>query len=1055
MLRKRAFVSLLAKEARFNTSNAYRGNPRGAEWHRWDLHVHTPASVESHFGDGQQDATWDKYIGALAALPPDIKAVGINDYFSIEGYRRVIEARQQGLLPNLELILPVVELRLTNFVGSADLNKLNFHVVFSDELSPDDIEQFFLRNLNIDLQLGGGPSWHGCVGTREGLLSLGKAVKTSTPDDVRSDHSELEVGFGSAALDLNLVHTTLRNSVFRDRFLTALGVGEWNQMRWVGAGGAQKRDVINRVNFSYTAAPTVAQYQARRKQLIEAEVNDRLIDASDAHYFADSAEPIRLGQTYTWIKADLTFQGLRRAIRRFNDRVFVGNLPPKLALVRARKTKYIDRIVVRKKEGSALSEAWFDADIPLSHDLVAVIGNQGSGKSALTDILALCGHTSVQGFSFLTDNKFRSERNKRAAEFVATLTWEDGSAPIELSLDQDPPLASVERVRYVPQGFFDSVTNETAVAEGGKFYTEVRKAIFSHVPTSDRLGCNSLEELAKRHTTTFDESLSEHRKELGELNRRIVVIEKDCAQSKTDGVAALIAQREREVATLEASPPTAVPEPTEQDHAALELETIRAKQESLRARIEETEASRGQLKQRRTMVHQALQSLRNEERRFNLAVQRIQTDLTQAGEAIDVASALKIAADYSGIQNHLGQIDAAIDEANAVLDSKQTASLVAQSAALVARRTTLEQESEAATNAYQSYLNAQGEWKARLAALTGALANPASDSLIGLKKRYEDLTVKGPAQLKALEQQRREKAKEIFDVVAQLAGVHEDIARNVRDHIDRQNLTGEGYRLAFDVRVGDTGMADRLFSCVGHQTGTFHGQQQGRDRLKRLLGVADFATSIGAVTFADTLLDHLKRDHKTPSLDPVDLARCLKGGATVEQVYNLVYGFEYLAPTFELGLNGKPLSLLSPGERGILLLVFYLVVDLGDEPLIIDQPEGNLNNQSIVKHLVPVFMAAKERRQIIIVTHNPNIAVVCDAEQIVSCEMDQDGSHRVRYRTGALENPTFNDLSLDLLEGTAAALDARVVTYDAMDARRDVVRLRVIDWDPAQPWSRG
>jgi hypothetical protein len=82
--------------------------------------------------------------------------------------------------------------------------------------------------------------------------------------------------------------------------------------------------------------------------------------------------------------------------------------------------------------------------------------------------------------------------------------------------------------------------------------------------------------------------------------------------------------------------------------------------------------------------------------------------------------------------------------------------------------------------------------------------------------------------------------------------------------------------------------------------------------------------------------------------------------------------------------------------------------------------------------LVPVFRAAKQRRQIVIVTHNPNIAVVCDAEQIVHCEMDQDGSYRLHYSTGALENPKFNDLSLDLLEGTADALGARVHTYDAM-----------------------
>lgn len=74
---------------------------------------------------------------------------------------------------------------------------------------------------------------------------------------------------------------------------------------------------------------------------------------------------------------------------------------------------------------------------------------------------------------------------------------------------------------------------------------------------------------------------------------------------------------------------------------------------------------------------------------------------------------------------------------------------------------------------------------------------------------------------------------------------------------------------------------------------------------------------------------------------------------------------------------------LSPGERGLLLLIFYLLVDKEDMPIIIDQPEENLDNQTIFKVLVKCIKAAKERRQVIMVTHNPNLAVVCDAEQII------------------------------------------------------------------------
>ena len=77
---------------------------------------------------------------------------------------------------------------------------------------------------------------------------------------------------------------------------------------------------------------------------------------------------------------------------------------------------------------------------------------------------------------------------------------------------------------------------------------------------------------------------------------------------------------------------------------------------------------------------------------------------------------------------------------------------------------------------------------------------------------------------------------------------------------------------------------------------------------------------------------------------------------------------------------------LSPGQRGALLLIFYLLVDKDNNPIILDQPEENLDNETIVSLLVPVLTEAKQKRQIIMVTHNPNLAIVCDAEQIIHCE---------------------------------------------------------------------
>jgi predicted ATPase len=128
-------------------------------------------------------------------------------------------------------------------------------------------------------------------------------------------------------------------------------------------------------------------------------------------------------------------------------------------------------------------------------------------------------------------------------------------------------------------------------------------------------------------------------------------------------------------------------------------------------------------------------------------------------------------------------------------------------------------------------------------------------------------------------------------------------------------------------------------------------------------------------------------------------------------------------------MGDKELSELSPGERGTLLLVFYLLVDKGDIPLIIDQPEHNLDNQTIYKLLVPAIKKAKKNRQIIIITHNPNLAVVCDAEQIIYAELDKKDENRVSYYSGSIENPLTNKHLLDVLEGTRPAFENRDKKY--------------------------
>jgi len=79
--------------------------------------------------------------------------------------------------------------------------------------------------------------------------------------------------------------------------------------------------------------------------------------------------------------------------------------------------------------------------------------------------------------------------------------------------------------------------------------------------------------------------------------------------------------------------------------------------------------------------------------------------------------------------------------------------------------------------------------------------------------------------------------------------------------------------------------------------------------------------------------------------------------------------------------------------------------------------------------LVQCIKEAKQRRQIFIVTHNPNLAVVCDAEQVICAKLDKKDSYRMKYVTGSIENPEINKAIVDVLEGTMPAFDNRDSKY--------------------------
>ncbi|WP_133158696.1 AAA family ATPase [Clostridium thermosuccinogenes] len=125
-----------------------------------------------------------------------------------------------------------------------------------------------------------------------------------------------------------------------------------------------------------------------------------------------------------------------------------------------------------------------------------------------------------------------------------------------------------------------------------------------------------------------------------------------------------------------------------------------------------------------------------------------------------------------------------------------------------------------------------------------------------------------------------------------------------------------------------------------------------------------------------------------------------------------------------------PRKLLSMGQKSVAMLLMIVTAahDLGDNrPLIIDQPEDDLDNIYIYSSLVKEFRKIKNSRQLIFATHNPNIPISGDAENIIILE--STGENGYVSCSGSIDKVGISEKVLNILEGGRQALDIRNMKY--------------------------
>jgi len=130
-----------------------------------------------------------------------------------------------------------------------------------------------------------------------------------------------------------------------------------------------------------------------------------------------------------------------------------------------------------------------------------------------------------------------------------------------------------------------------------------------------------------------------------------------------------------------------------------------------------------------------------------------------------------------------------------------------------------------------------------------------------------------------------------------------------------------------------------------------------------------------------------------------------------------------------INFDGKPLKDHSLGQRTSALILFLLTQE--ENVLIIDQPEDDLDNQTIYKDVIREIKKLKGTMQFIFATHNANIPVLGDSEMIIACEYAAD--KRIKTETGSIDSHSIQEKIIKIMEGGKEAFDIRKKIYEVWD----------------------
>ena len=980
------------------TDSVLKGGSRGSMWRRWEPHIHAPGTVLAD--QYPKENGWDLYLNALEDVSPPIRAIGVTDYCVTRSYERMKEEKRMGRLQECDLLFPNIELRLNT--GTVKGNFVNIHIL----VSPDDpnhlaeLERFLGR-----LLFSAFNDTFAC--TSSDLVRLGQlAASTRIDEEAALRHGVMQF---KISLD-NLLETYRSMDWAHENIIIAVAGNADGTSGVREASDTTLREEIDKAAHAiFASSLKQREFWLGHGVASVVELQERYGGPKPCLWGCDAHDLARVGKPaegrFCWIKGLASFDTLRHACR-VPERAYVSSSPPSWNATS-------QTIAEVRVEGAS----WIKTPaLELNPGLITVIGGRESGKTALVDMIAAACDSYMESEE---QPSFLARAREHLSGSRVSVKWlSDGDlnqCPLDSPVNRSPD--AYARARYLSQRFVEELCSIEGMP---KLIEEIERVIFEAHPSLERDGAVDFNELLKLRAGGYRDARAREKAGLASISDQIgIEIEKS---REVKPLEAKIAEKEQLIARREKDRRSLLPKETKK--AGEQLHKLVATAEKVRGYLRGFANRKASINGVKNEVQDLRQNLAPEtlrsmmERYRNIGFKDVEWNrflLEYSGDVDGIVAAKaeeveKITRAWKGKKP-----SATVDDSGAFL-TKTADSSKTPLAILEAEIERLEQ-----------LMAADKETARKLGAVSKRIAEKRN-VLERLKEKLAD-RAGAKDRVKGLAADREDGYIRVFKAVLSEERVLNELYAPLV-----QRLTAAGgilAKLSFSVtRVADVATwakqgEDELFNLRG---GPFKGIGSLAKEANRMLYGAWRTGDAAAVSAAMT---KFRKKHQDALLEkaPYPHTDQSKYRPWSRRFAQWLYSTDHISLEYGIKYDGIDIRKLSPGTRGIVLVLLYLVLDNADDrPLIIDQPEENLDPKSIYDELVPLFQAAKRKRQVIMVTHNANLVVNTDADQIIVADagpQPANGLPPITYKSGGLDEASIRMVVCDTLEGGEEAFRER------------------------------